>query len=77
MKKIAEMSRNKGYTRGNLLDYSYQQKYYKPIGIVLSRQTNTTIPQQTNFTEKLREDNGASMQKTILNFRLINHNIII
>ena len=31
----------------------------------LSRQTNTTIPQQISFTGKLEEDKGA---KTILNF---------
>ena len=44
------MTRNDDYTSGNLLDYLYHQNYYKFIGIDLSRQTNTTIPQQTNFT---------------------------
>ena len=75
--KLAEMSRNDNYTTGNLLHYLYHQKYYKLIGIDLSRQTNTSIPQQMNFVEKLEEDNGATMifiaekqQKIILNFSL-------
>ena len=71
------MSRNNGYTTGNLLDYLYHQKYYKLIGIYLSRQTNTGVPQQINFVGKLEHDNGAKMffipekqQKTILQFFL-------
>ena len=71
------MLRNDDYTTGNLLDYLYHQKYYKLIGIDLSRQTNADIPQQNNFTGKLEESNGASMffiterqQKTILIFSL-------
>ena len=74
--KLIEMSRNNHYT-GNLLDISYYQNYYKLIGIDLSRQTNTNIPQQINFTEKLKENDGATMffiaekqQKTILNSSL-------
>ena len=55
------MSRNDDYTTGNLLDYLYRQNYYKLIGIDLSRQTNTNLPQQINFTGKLDEDNGATM----------------
>ena len=43
--KLIEMSRNGDYTTGNLLDYLYHQKYYKVVGIYLSRQTNTSIPQ--------------------------------
>ena len=50
--KRIEMSRNDDYTRGNLLDFSYHQKHYKSTGTDLSRQTNTNIPQQINFTEK-------------------------
>ena len=68
------MSRNNYYTTGNLLDYLYHQKYYKLIGIDLSRQINMSIPQQINFKGKLEEDNGATMffivekqQKSILN----------
>ena len=67
-----EMSRNNYYLTGNLLDY-----YYKLIGIDLSRQANTSIPQKINFTGKLEKDDGATtffiavkQQKTILNFSL-------
>ena len=55
------MSKNDGYTTGNLLDYLYHQSYYKLIGIDLSRQINTSIPQQINFKGKLEEDDGATM----------------
>ena len=75
--KLIEMSRNNNYTIGNLLDYLYHQNYYKLIGIDLSRQANTTIPQKINFAEKLDEDNGVTMffvskkqQKTVPNFSL-------
>ena len=43
--ELVEMSRNNDYTIGNLLDYFYQQYFYKLIDIDLSRQTNTAIPQ--------------------------------
>ena len=43
------MSRDDGYTMGNLLDFLNHQVYYKLIGIDLSRQKNTSIPQQFNF----------------------------
>ena len=39
------MPRYVDYTTGNLLDYLYHQKYYKLIGITLSRQRNTSVPQ--------------------------------
>ena len=71
------MSRNDDYTTGNSLDFSYHQNYYKFIGIDLSRQTNTSIPQQISFVGKLEEDDKAKMffiaekhHKTILNFSL-------
>ena len=71
------MSRNDDYTTRHLLDYLYRQKYYKPIGIDLSRQTNTSIPQQINFVGKLDEYDGAKMffiaekqQETNLKFYL-------
>ena len=71
------MSRSNDYFTGNLLDYLYHQKYYKLIGIDLSRQTNTSIPQQIIILGKLGEDDGATMcvivkkqLKTILNFSL-------
>ena len=53
------MSRKNDYTTGNLSDHLYHQKYYKLIGTDLSRQTNTTIPQQNNFVRKLEKDDGA------------------
>ena len=75
--KPIEMSRNDDYTTVNLLDYLYHQKYYKLVGIDLSRQTNMSIPEQINFAGKLEEDDGATMlfiaekqQKAILNFSL-------
>ena len=71
------MSRNNDYTTKNLLDYLYHQNYYKLIGIDLSRQTNTSIPQQINFRGKSEEYDGATMffvsekqKKTILIFSL-------
>ena len=70
------MSRNNDYAKGNLLDYFYHQQYYKLFDTDLSRQTNTSIPQQINFTGKLEEDDGTTFfiaekqHKTILNFSL-------
>ena len=58
---LIEMSRSDDYTTGNLLDYLYHQKYYKPIDIDLSRQTNISVPQQINFLRKLEENSGATM----------------
>ena len=55
----------------------YHQKYYKLISIDLSKQENTVITQQINFTGKLEEDDVAAMffiteklQKAILNVSL-------
>ena len=55
----------------------YHQKYYKLISIDLSKQKNTVITQQINFTGKLEEDDVAAMffiteklQKAILNVSL-------
>ena len=76
-KKFVEMSRNDEYPTGNLLDYLYHQKYYRLIGIDLSRQPNTSIRQQINFIGKLEEDDDATMflvaekqHKNILNYSL-------
>ena len=55
------MSRNNDYTIKNLLDYLYHQNYYTLIGIDFPRQTNTSIPQQINFTGKLEEDDSATL----------------
>ena len=56
-----------------LVDFSYHHNYYKRIGIDLSRQTNTNIPQKINFTRKFEERDIITMffipekrQKTIL-----------
>ena len=61
----------------NLLDCLYPQKYYKLIGIDLSKQTKMSIRQQFNFVGKLDKEDGATMlfvsekqQKTIQNFSL-------
>ena len=59
-KKRIEISRNNDYTTGNLLHYLFLKKYYKLIATDLSRQTNTSIPWQINFTGKLEEDDGAT-----------------
>ena len=55
----------------------YHQKYHKLIGIDLSRETNTTIPQQTIFVEKLEQGDGVAIflivekqLRIILNFSL-------
>ena len=43
------------------LDYLYHQKYYKLIGIYLSRQTNTSVPEQINYTGKVEDDDGITI----------------
>ena len=53
------MSRSNYYTTWNLLDYLCRQKYYKLIGIDLSKQKNTSISQQINFT--LEVDDGVTI----------------
>ena len=55
------MLTNDNYTTRYLLDYLYHQKYYKLIGIDLSRQTNTNISQKINLLRKLEEDDGATI----------------
>ena len=56
--KIIDISRNNEYTRGNLLDYDYFEKY-KLIAIDLSKQPvlqeNKDLIQQINFIGKLEE----------------------
>ena len=59
--KFVKISRNDEYTRRNLLDYLYPQKFYKLIGIGLSRQSNTSMLKQINFTGKLEGNNYATM----------------
>ena len=57
--KLNQMSIKDGYRTENLLDFLHHQNYYKLIGIDLSRQTNASLSQQINFTEKLEEDDGT------------------
>ena len=70
------MSRNNAYITENLLDYLCHQNYYKLICIDLSKQTNTSIPQQINFVRKFENDHAIMIfiaekqQKNILNFSL-------
>ena len=59
--KLIEMSRNNDSTTGNLIDFPYHKNYYKLIGIDLSRQTNTNIPQKITFVGKLKDDDDATM----------------
>ena len=65
------MSRNDGYTTGNLLDYLVHQKYYKLIDIDLSRQANMNFPQEIIFVGKLDEDDGATMFFVVLFFIVV------
>ena len=61
--KIFEISKNTDYTTGNLLDYEYFSKHYKPIAIDLRKQIeleNPDLRQQINFIDKL-EDNKVTM----------------
>ena len=59
--EVYEMSRHYDYTTGNLLSHFYYQNYYKRIDIDLSRQKNTSVHQQINFTGKLEKDDGVTM----------------
>ena len=54
------MSSNDDYTTRTLLDYLYRLKFYKLLGTDLSRQTNTSTPQQINFAGKLEEGDCAT-----------------
>ena len=58
--KFVEISRNNDYTTQNLLEYSHHQNFYKLIGIDLSRQTNTTVPQEISFAEKSEQNDSAT-----------------
>ena len=75
--KLVEMSINDDCTTGNLIDFSYHQNKYKPIGTDFSRQAITSISQKINFTGKLEENDGVKMffiakkrQKIVLNLTL-------
>ena len=63
LEKIINISKNNGYTTGNLLDYEYFSKHYKLIAINLSKQIeleNLDLRQQINFIGK-PEDDKATM----------------
>ena len=61
-KKITEMSRNNGYTTGNLLDFAYFKENYKLIATELSKPTKLKGPQQMNFIGRLEgQNNGVTM----------------
>ena len=53
--KLVKMSGDNDSTTGNLLDYLYYHKHYKPIGIDLSRQKNKVFLKKHNFTGKLEK----------------------
>ena len=55
---IIEMSKNNGYTTGNLLDYKYFSKHYKLITIDLGKQIQLekSVKQQINFIGRLEEN---------------------
>ena len=63
--KIIDISRNKEYTTGNLLDYYYFKKYYKLIAIDLSKQQvlqeNKDLIEQINFIGRLEEEEAANV----------------
>ena len=60
---IIEMSKNNGYTTGNLLDYEYFKDHYQLIVIDLSKQRfeleNPDLKQQINFIGRLEENNAT------------------
>ena len=54
------MTKNNGYTTGNLLHYEYFKGHYKLIEIDLSKQIeleNPDLKQQINFIGRLEENN--------------------
>ena len=73
---ITEISKNKDYTVGNLLDYEYFSKHYKLIATDLSKQIeleNTDLKQQINFIGRLEQNSTIffiieSEEETDFNF---------
>ena len=59
--KIMDMSNNRHYTTGNLLDFACFKEHDKLIAIDLSKQTKLKVPQQINFIGKLSNILGATM----------------
>ena len=44
-----------------MLDFLYHEECCKLISIYLLRETNKSIPQQVDFTEKSEEDDSATI----------------
>ena len=59
--KIVEVLKQNNYATENLVDLLYHQNYYELIGTELSRQTNTGIPQQITFIERLEKENDTAL----------------
>ena len=60
--KIRSINKTNNYTTGNLLDYEYFSKHYKPIAIDLSKQIrleNPDLRQQINFIGRLEDDKAT------------------
>ena len=75
------MSRNNGYLRGNVSDFSFYKNCYKLIGIDLSRKINKITPQQDDdagmiFIAK-KSIHQTSKNYSKFFFRFINCNSII
>ena len=66
MREIIEMSRNNGYTTGNLLEFVYFKENYRSIAIDLSKQTKSKDPQQLNFVDKLKDQNNEATMFVII-----------
>ena len=56
--KVIEMSYNKDYTTGNLLNFGY---FKQKLQIHLGKQTKLKDPQQISFIGKLLRNTGATM----------------
>ena len=57
--KIIEISKNRDYLTGNLLDYKYFSKHYNLIAIDLSKQIeleNPDLKQQINFIGRIERN---------------------
>ena len=56
--KIIDMSDNNDYTTGNFLDFGYYKENQKLIATDLSKQTKIKDLQQTDFIDKIEEQNN-------------------
>ena len=81
---IIEMSKNNGYTTGNLLDYEYFKDNYKLIVLDLSKQIaleNPDLKQQINFIGRLEENNATIFfiieKKEKTNFEFSQNSVVV